>query len=158
MLPVVALAQTEEVVESSELTLGETVVAYDEIVESEAAVYYYVEGELVASEHESVWLVYEDEAVVLEAHDTTGDGEADTFVTVNDAGVVSSVTGEGAEALTAPEIVAFEAGAGEAGAPDLVGDVSKIKGPGEGGEYVFIIAILLIIGAGLWWWMKRRQE
>lgn len=151
------------------LKVGERTVSYDARSETEVGVLYYQGDVLVASEHEAVTLVYENEQLVLEAHDTDGDGTLDAFVTFDADEAVVEIAGEGATVFERPEVKELaelmvaegEGGAGSADAPaeeDLVGSLDSIKIPGQGIPMMTIILWLAIIGGGYWYYRKRQEK
>jgi len=99
LLPLVSLAQ------AGNLVVGDKNVAYDSVSEKEVATLYYQGETLVASESDGVVVVYENDQVVLEAHDTDGDGELDAFLTLGNDGEVMKTEGDGAEVFRRPETV-----------------------------------------------------
>lgn len=158
LLPVVALAQ------GGELEVGGETFLYDSIVEKDALSLYYQGETLVASTHEGITLVYKDDQVVLEAHDTEGNGELDTFLTLDSNGEVVKIEGDGAEAFERPEIVELNelianGGGSEAAAQeDLVGSLDSIKIPGGGIPFGTIVLWLTIVGGGYWFYRKKKAK
>lgn len=155
LLPLVTLAQ------AGELNIGESRVYYDSSSSTEAGTLYYQSDNLVASEHGGITLVYENDVVVLEAHDTDGDGKLDAFLELNDD-EVTSMTGEGASVFERPETVEFEELLAEGGSEaatqdDLVGSLDSITIPGGGG-FPWWIILLLAIGGGYWFYKKRQEK
>lgn len=160
LFPLLTFAQT-----GGELSVGEQTITYDTSTEIDSGVLFYLEDVLVASEHGVVMLVYQDDQVVLEAHDISGDGEYDTFLTLNEAGEVTKMEGEGVSAFERPEPVEFDdllaesGGAGEAGTPDedLVGSLDSITIPGSGKAFWFPIFLVISIVAG-WWYFRGKNK
>jgi hypothetical protein len=162
LLPIVSFAQS-----SSELVVGEQSVSYDGTTTTDTGTLYYQENTLVASEHQGVTLLYQDEQVTLEAHDTDGDGALDVFLTLGAEGEVVDTSGEGASMFERPETVEFaeflasEGGGGFAAAPtaeeDLVGSLDSITIPSGAGSWLVPVFILAAIVAG-WWYFRGRKK
>jgi len=108
--------------QAGEVVVGEKTIAYDSFSENENSVYYYLGDSLVVSQHDKVWLVYENDFAVLEAHDTDNDGELDVFLKLDKNENIIAVTGKKAPSFERPDSVEFEEllgaemSAGEAGA------------------------------------------
>lgn len=160
LTPVLLFAQ-----ESSSLTIGDRTIEYERSSQFDGSTYYYIGTDLVASEHDGVSLVYESDAVVLEAHDTDNDGTPDTFLEIDTAGEVKSVTGQGSEAFVRPETIEFvellegEGSGSFAAAPDnadLVGSLDSIKIPKYHNWKLYGL-IIVLIGGGVWWYRKKRK-
>ena len=117
----------------------------------------------MASESDGVTLVYENDGVILEAHDTDGDGKLDAFLTLDNNEEVTSIIGEGAGAFERPEVVEFEdlvaeEGGSEAAAEeDLVGSLDSITIPGSGLPWLPIIIVLLAAVGGYRFYKKRKM-
>lgn len=164
LLPLVTLAQA-----GGELTVGEQTITYDSQVKSEAGVLYFLGDDLVASEQGVVTLVYENDEVVLEAHDTDGDGQLDAFIALDGQGEVVEITGDRADAFVRPEVVEFtdllkrseEVGGGSGASTsstdeDLVGDLDSITIP-RYHNYVQWALFILLVGGGVWWYRKKKR-
>ncbi|MCA9355159.1 hypothetical protein KC865_01235 [Candidatus Kaiserbacteria bacterium] len=158
LLPMLAFA------EAGELTVGEQTVLYDSSKRVESGVLYYSGGELVASEHGVVMFLYQNNEAVLEAHDISGNGEFDTFLTLNSEGGVSRVSGEGSGQLERKKTVELsdlmaEGGAGsEASGPpeDLVGPLDSITVSSYQDYRLYIITVIFIVLA--YWWHRRKKN
>ena len=158
LLPLLTFAQ-----EGGELTIGERTVAYTNSTENELGTYYYADDSLVASVHEKVSLVYENDIAVLEAHDTNGDGTLDAFLSLDSEGEVTEMTGEGASIFERPETVEFadlmaaDGGGSEVSDSDedLVGDLDSITIPGNH-NYTFYIFTVIFIGVAYWWYRRKK--
>jgi len=151
-----------------ELVLGESTITYDEVDNSEGVEYYYKDDSLVASKHENIWLVYEKDAVIYEAHDTNNDGDPDVFFKLDSNENVVDITGESADQFERPEVKEFSDLLSEANdvegesfiegnTEDLVGDMSSIKIP-KYHNYTLYVFILLLLGGGYWWYRKKQKE
>lgn len=159
LMPLFALAQ------GGELVVGERTVSYDSSTSTDAGTLYYAGDNMVASENGAVMLVFENDQLILEAHDTNGDGVLDAFLTLDSSDEVVSMTGEGASVFERPEVKEFselmaERGAGSAGAPDeqdLVGSVDSISIP-RYQNYTLYLWLVLIAGGGYWYYRKRQQK
>lgn len=162
LVPVLSFAQ-----DGGELLAGEQMVVYDNATTTDAGTLFYQDNNLVASEHQGVTLLYQDDQVTLEAHDMNGDGALDAFLTLNAEGEVVDITGEGASVFERPDTVEFaellarEGGAGEASATDeeedLVGSLDSITIPDGAGSWLVPVFILVTIVAG-WWYFKGRKK
>lgn len=149
------------------VSFGDISVNYDDTLQTESATLYYENDALVASQHDTdgngdadLWLRYEDDVLVLEMHDTDGNGEPDVFLDIDANEAVTSISGEGSEALTPPEAPLFEArsvGQGGNAKEDLVGDLSSISIPGQGGFMKYVL-LLLVIGGGYYYWKRREPQ
>ena len=158
LLPLLSFAQ-----EGGEITIGEQTVVYDQMEVTEAATYYYSENNLVASEHGAISFVYENDAAVLEAHDTDGDGTLDAFIKLSADAQEVEVTGAGANAFQTEEPVEFadlvaERGGSEAAAPtdSLVENIDAIKIPSYHNWKLYIITVIFIAAA--YWWHRRKNK
>lgn len=158
LLPVVTIAQGGDLEVNGETFL------YDSIVEKDTLSLYYQGETLVASTHEGITLIYKNDQVVLEAHDTDKNGELDAFLTLDSNGEVMKIEGRGAEIFERPEIVEVDeliasGGGSEAAAQeDLVGSLDSIKIPGGGVPLATIILWLAIIGGGYWFYRKKKES
>lgn len=107
----------------------------------------------------NLWLVYNtDQTIKYEAHDTTGDGNADTIFEISASGEVVNISGEEAGKLDRVKTEIFIGGAsGNAGLSDdeLIGDISDLDKSSGGSSIVLYIIIVLAI-AGFIYWKKRK--
>jgi len=156
-VPFLVSAQTEK-----EVIVGDMVVQYDAVIEKESSVLYFLADALVLSEHDAVTLVYQKDTVVLEAHDTDGDGVLDAYLSLDENGDLSAVTGEGARLFERPEPVELselmEEGAREGkvdtSAVDPVGSLDSITIP-KYRNWTLYGLVLLFLGGGVWWYRRR---
>ncbi len=159
LLPVLTFAQ-----EGGQVTIGDRTVAYDSSEVRDGNAYYFNGADLVASEHPGSAFVYVNDQAVLEAHDTTGDGSVDTFVSLDTNGQQTSVTGEGVDKFTKGEptefadLVAEKGGSEAAAQDDLVGSLDRITIPGGGIPAWTYILWIVILGGGYWLYKKRKNE
>lgn len=161
MFPLLVSAQ------AGELVLGEMTVEYETVVEKDSSTLYFVGDEMVVSDHGDLWVVYKDGEDILEAYDTTHDGEPDTFITLSSTGEVMGVTGFGADRFTIPEVVEFdellsemEEGGSEASTledEDLVGSLGSIKIP-KYHNYGFYAFTIIFITAAYWWYRRKNGD
>jgi hypothetical protein len=99
--------------------------------------------------------------VVLEAHDISGDGEFDTFLTLDENEAVVKLEGEQQSAFERPAVVEFdELLANDDTAEDdedLVGDLDSITIPGSGNGVWFLVFFAVFIFAS-WWYFRNRKD
>lgn len=156
LIPFFAFAQ------AGELEVGEHTISYDSATTSEAGTLYYSGDTLVASQHPTTILVYENEQVVLEAHDTNADGELDTFVQLDTEEAIMNVTGEGAEALARPTAISLNElmseDTDETGTlDDLVTNLDSITIP-RYHNYTLYGFVIILIGGGFWWYRRQKRS
>lgn len=183
LFPIFVLAQAEDIESEGEavpedvLFVGGLEISYDTQYEVDGGVMYYqwlgeVEEDderLVASTHDvdgdeaadpELWLVYADNKVVVEAHDTTGDGVPDIFVNLNDVGDVESITGDKAETVVPAEATKFIPDVPQASdgvnTKELVGDLSDITVEKE--DYSWMLFVVMLLAGGLFYFFFKRQK
>lgn len=105
------------------------------------------------------WFVYEDDVVVRESYDTTGDGEPDLVLAVNANGEITELSGESAvqferqeTAVFTPEQIDIDFSGGE----DLVGDLSDISIKEEDNSWIFFVLLFLVGGALYVFWQRQK--
>ena len=157
LLPLLTFAQA-----GGEFSVGGETIPYDITKQIESGVLFYSEDILVASEHGAVMFVYQNDKAILEAHDISGDGEYDTFLTIGATGEVTKMEGEGMSAFERPEPVEFadllEASEGAATIDDdLVGSLDSITIPGSGNAIWFPIFLVVAIVTG-WWYFRGKNK
>jgi hypothetical protein len=158
LAPCLAFAQAGEVV------VGDLTVQYDAVVEKNDVLLYYSADTLVLSEHESTTLVYKNDELVLEAHDTDGDGVLDAYLTVDQSGEVSAMTGPGvtfferAAPVEFNELLSQEVvdGGGDTEA-DLVGSLDSITIPKYHNWLLYGFGALVVVGGGVWVYRKKKK-
>jgi len=162
LLPLMTFAQ-----EGGILQIGGTSVNYTSQLEAEGAILYYQDDTLVASEHGGISLVYENDKVVLEGHDTDGDGAPDTFLTLDQNEEIAEVEGLSADKFERVVTTDFDPGSSGIDSPsaaaqdaDLVGSIDRITIPGGGLPWFvwLLVALLLAAGGGYWWYRTRKIE
>ena len=145
-LPFTVFAQ-----DAHELTVGERTVQYEITIDDGGNTLYYQGDTMVAVTSEGVWILYENDQVVYEAHDTNEDGTADAFLTLDSKGDVTAMTGDGAKSFERPEVDVFSVGRDTdsitLAEEDLVGDLSSITIPG-GTSYTWYLVLAAFLAAG----------
>ena len=161
LILILALFPTLLFAESGTLTLDNKTINYDSTISNEVGTLYYAGETLVASEHETVTILYENDLPVLEAHDTDNDGTPDTFLTLDAEEEIVNITGSGADVFTRPAVVEFSTDMNQDNADsieeDLVGSLDSITIPKYRNYTLYIIIILLLAG-GYWWYRKRKRN
>jgi hypothetical protein len=155
-LPFFTLAQT------GELFVGDQTIVYDARSEQEFGTLYFLNEQLVASQHETVTIIYEDDRAVLEAFDTNADGALDVFVALDTEDEVISITGERASYVERPVIREFADRLAtdvseQRGTEDLVGSLDAITIPGQGVPVLPTLLLLGVLGGGYWGYKKYKQ-
>lgn len=141
-----------------------------ESVEIDGGVLHYsgdstTAGTLVESWHDTdgdgeydAWFVYEDEVVVQESYDTTGDGAADLVLDVNQNAEITKLSGASAATYEAPDAKPFtpekiDISAGS----DLVGDLSDIElVESTSNSWIFFVLLFLVGGALYLFWQRQK--
>lgn len=124
------------------------------------------EGVLLESWHDTngdeeidMWFVYEDDVVVRESYDTTGNGEPDLVLAINENGEITELSGESAvqferqeTTVFTPEPIDIDFSGGE----DLVGDLSDISIKEEDNSWIFFVLLFLVGGALYVFWQRQK--
>ncbi len=161
LAPLLTFAQVE-----GELVVGENIVTYDRMVETDTSTMYFSADDMVASKIDGITMLYEYGRATLEAHDTDNDGTLDVFLTLDKFDQIKSATGTGVSVFERPAIVSFdelrtladsEAQVDAQPSDDLVGSVSSIKIP-RYHNWKLYVAIVLLAGGGFWWYRKRKEK
>lgn len=147
-----------------QLLIGSETVEYTESLVTEGVRLYFVDGTVVASEHDTdangvadVWLVYEADHVRLEGHDTNGDGEPDTLLSIDSAGNITGFSGLAADKYKSGDRSLFSESP-ERAVGEWVAEKSRSDATEEaGGNWVLLGVLGLFVVVALYLATSRRR-